>query len=162
MSVNKNGEVESNYSFTTSKDSSWREVGLPYSNSMGGSFHQQYYCPLSLTLTISLLAYLVLFTRAPSPPNLSCLQPISFLFFSFLFFSFSFLSSLHPLNSFIHHPLQLFAHPSQLIGNLLVHTLCILLTFCSHRVTWLLHLRHHPNTLCKITATSYPIMTNCS
>lgn len=61
--------------------------------------------PKPIVLSYDYLLSLVLFTRAPSPPNSSSSQ--------------LFLSSLHPLNSFIHHPLQLFAHPSQLLATCL-------------------------------------------
>ena len=92
-------------------------------------------------LTISFLAYLVLFTRAPSPLNSSSSQPLlffSFLSFPFLFFSF-FLSFLSTSSQFFHPSSATALCTSISInGNLLVHTLCILLTFCSHRVTLLL------------------------
>ena len=114
------------------------------------SFLEKYsiiYLPYSCRYLVSL----VLFTQSPSPliPSPS---PSPSLFLSLSSF---FLSSLHPLSSIFHHPLQLFAHPSQIIGNLLVHTLCILRTFCSHRLHLATHLRHHPKSLCKITDTSF-------
>ena len=40
------------------------------------------------------------------------------------------------------------------IGKLLVHTLCILRTFCSHHIHLATHLSHHQITLCKIITVS--------
>lgn len=143
---------------------------LAYSSFLGGSFHVLPAILLLLLLfplTISFLVYLIyldLFTRATSPLQLILLSTNFFFFFSFLFFSFSsFLSFLFTSSQFFHPSSATALCTSiSIIGNLLVHTLCILLTFCSHQCHLATHLRHHPNTLCKITATSSSIMTSCS
>ena len=135
----QNGEVENNCTFTTSKDlSSRRWIAV---SKLPGRFLPS--AILLFSLTISFLASLVLFTRAPFPLNSSSSQPplsfSSLSFFSYLFFSFLFFLSFLSTSSQFFHPSSATALCTSIsiIGNLLVHTLCILLTFCSHRVTLL-------------------------
>ena len=94
------------------------------------------------------LLSLVLFTRALIPPNFYFSQPFILPSTSSHFFLPSSATALCTSIS--------------IIGKLLVHTLCILRTFCSHPIHLATHLRHHPNTLCKITASSSSLMTTCS
>ena len=89
------------------------------------------------------LLSLVLFTRASSPSNSFFSQPFSFLSTSSHYFLPSSATAL--CTSIL------------IIGKLLVHNLCILHTFCSHCFHLATHLRHHPNSLCKITASSSPL-----
>ena len=93
------------------------------------------------------LLNLVLFTPSSSS-NSSFSQPFSFLSTSSHYF--------HPSSA------TALCTSILIIGKLLVHTLCILHTFCSHCFHLATHLRHHQNSLCKITAASSPLRKNCS
>ena len=86
---------------------------------------------LSYDFLLSLLS-LIYTSTFPAQLKVSFSQPL--LFISFLFFSFLSTSSqfFHPSSA------TALCTSISIIGNLLVHTLCILLTFCSHRVTLLL------------------------
>ena len=138
----QNGEVENNCTFTitTSKNLSSRRWIVV--SKLPGRFLSS--AILLFSLTISFLASLVLFTRAPFPLNSSSSQPplsfSSLSFFSYLFFSFLFFLSFLSTSSQFFHPSSATALYTSIsiINNLLVHTLCILLAFCSHRVTLLL------------------------
>ena len=81
---------------------------------------------------------LVLFTRVPSPPKYH---------FSTHLFLLHFLSS----HFFSSSSATALCTSILTIGKLLVHTLCILRTFCSHHIHLATHLSHHQITLCKIT-----------
>ena len=85
---------------------------------------------------------LVLFTRELSPLTSSFFQP--------------FFSSLHPLTYFSHYPLQLFAHPSQLLATCLSILSAFSKPFAHIVSTLLLISVTIENTLCKLTATSSP------
>ena len=83
------------------------------------------------------LAYFYLHEYLPRPNIISL-----FIFF----FSIS-----YPLTSFLSSSATALCTSILTIGKLLVHTHCILRTFCSHHIHLATHLSHHQNTLCKIT-----------
>ena len=116
----QNGEIESNCTFTTSKDLFVEKVDCliltPWEVPSTSNITYFIIIP-SYDFLLSLLS-LIYTKHLPRSTHLSLNHSLLFIcFLSFLFFSF--LSSLHPLNSFIHHPLQLFAHPSQLLATCL-------------------------------------------